>query len=161
TCSGSASTKIPSGIAPITCAASSMYSQPGRLPEITATVSPRRRPRLASPRATARTWAAYCPHVTSRQMPYFFSRSATRSARAPGNVAWSGAGARARASLHRLQHLAQVGLDHRGILLHLGGRALGDLLPEVEHDHPVRDVHHHAHVVLDHHHREVLHLPDV
>src|SRR6266478_8449092 len=44
---------------------------------------------------------------------------------------------------------SKVGLDHVGVALDLGGRALGDLPAEVEHDHPVRHLHHEAHVVLD------------
>src|SRR6185295_10456265 len=64
-------------------------------------------------------------------------------------------------ALDRLRRFAEIGLDHRGILLHLGGRALGDLPAEVEHGHAVGDVHHDPHVVLDHHHRQALHLLDV
>ncbi len=44
---------------------------------------------------------------------------------------------------------AEVGADHLGIGAHLLGRAGGDHLAEVEHHHPVGEVHHHAHVVLD------------
>src|SRR5260370_34824398 len=47
----------------------------------------------------------------------------------------------------------QVGLDHERVRLHLGGRSLRDLLPEIEHDDPAGDVHHDAHVVLDEDHR--------
>src|SRR5215468_4688097 len=43
----------------------------------------------------------------------------------------------------------EVGLDHLGIALDLGGRALGDLATEVEHHHLVGNLHHQAHVVLD------------
>src|SRR5439155_25821651 len=42
---------------------------------------------------------------------------------------------------------SKVGLDHVGVALDLGGRALGDLPAEVEPDHPVRHLHHEAHVV--------------
>ena len=44
---------------------------------------------------------------------------------------------------------AEVGLDHLLVLLHLGGRALGDLLAVVEHGEPVAQAHHQLHVVLD------------
>ena len=42
---------------------------------------------------------------------------------------------------------------HLRIVDHLVRLSLGDLAAEVEHDHPVRDVHDHADVVLDHDHR--------
>src|SRR5262245_12699610 len=51
---------------------------------------------------------------------------------------------RASAMLH-----SQIGVEDGRVLAHGVGRALGDLAPVVEHRHPVRDVHHHAHVVLD------------
>src|SRR2546425_7908604 len=51
---------------------------------------------------------------------------------------------------------SEVGLDHVRVLLDLGGRALRDLPPEVEHDHAVGDLHHEAHVVL---HEEHGHAP--
>src|SRR2546429_5122339 len=41
------------------------------------------------------------------------------------------------------------------------GGALGDLLAEVQHGDAVRDVHDHAHVVLDHHHGQALDPRDV
>src|SRR5687767_6321329 len=43
----------------------------------------------------------------------------------------------------------EVGVEHGLVLADLFGRSLGDLATVVEHDHPVGDVHHHAHVVLD------------
>src|SRR5579883_194981 len=43
----------------------------------------------------------------------------------------------------------EIGVDHRLVAPHLVGRAVGDLAAVVEHDDAVRDVHHHAHVVLD------------
>src|SRR4029453_2359901 len=43
----------------------------------------------------------------------------------------------------------EVGVHHHLVLADDLGRAVGDLPAVVEHDHPVRDVHDHAHVVLD------------
>src|SRR5262245_8361337 len=43
----------------------------------------------------------------------------------------------------------QVGVDHRRVRAHLVRRPVGDLAPVVERDHVLRDVHDHAHVVLD------------
>src|SRR5262245_13982455 len=147
-------------MAPADWAASSTYSHAGRFPEITATLSPRSSPSWTRPSVTAFTWAAYCAHVTSCQMPYFFSRSATWS---PSRRAWadSTCGNVPASTSGDLEVFAQVRFHHDRILLDLGGRTLGDLLAEVEHGHPVGDVHDHAHVVLDHHHREALHLLDV
>ncbi len=44
---------------------------------------------------------------------------------------------------------AEIGLDHRGIALHLGRCALGDLAAELDHVDVVADVEHEAHVVVD------------
>src|SRR5207247_1962636 len=44
---------------------------------------------------------------------------------------------------------AEVGLDDPRIVADRVGRALGDLLAEVQHGHAVGDSHHHRHVVLD------------
>ena len=44
---------------------------------------------------------------------------------------------------------AQIGLDDLGVLLDFRRRTLGDLLPEVQDDDPVRNVHHGRHVMLD------------
>src|SRR5437899_4900526 len=44
---------------------------------------------------------------------------------------------------------AQVGVEDGLVLAHFVGRSVGDLAPVVQDDHAVRDVHHHAHVVLD------------
>ena len=46
-------------------------------------------------------------------------------------------------------------LDHALVALDLLGRALGDLLPVIEHGHAIRDPHHHLHIVLDHQDRQV------
>mmetsp|Transcript_2863 Transcript_2863/g.4911 ORF Transcript_2863/g.4911 Transcript_2863/m.4911 type:complete len:324 (+) Transcript_2863:201-1172(+) len=45
----------------------------------------------------------------------------------------------------------QVGIDHFLVVAHLVRRAVPDLLAVVHHDHPVGQVHHHAHVMLDQH----------
>src|SRR5467141_1116917 len=46
----------------------------------------------------------------------------------------------------------QVGLDDRGIALHFRGTPFSDLLAVIQHQHPVADIHHQAHVVLDEQH---------
>src|SRR5882762_859565 len=46
----------------------------------------------------------------------------------------------------------QVGLDDFGIALHFRGTPFGDLLAVIQHQHPVADIHHQAHVVLDEQH---------
>src|SRR5687767_12711584 len=52
---------------------------------------------------------------------------------------------------HSCLHLrAEVGADHVGMMLHLVGLAGGDGGAEVEHHHPVSQVHDEAHVVLHH-----------
>src|SRR5262249_59102644 len=48
---------------------------------------------------------------------------------------------------------AQVGGDDLRVGPHLVGKAIGDLPSVVAHHHPVGDVHHHRHVVLDQRHR--------
>jgi hypothetical protein len=55
----------------------------------------------------------------------------------------------------------QIGLDHRRVVPHLVGRAVGQKLAVVEHHDPVRDVHDHAHVVLDQRDRGAELLVDV
>src|ERR1700675_2879857 len=44
---------------------------------------------------------------------------------------------------------AEIGADHHRISLDLSRRSLGDFRAVVHHHHKMRDVHHHAHVVLD------------
>src|SRR5574343_1446228 len=46
---------------------------------------------------------------------------------------------------------AEVSPDHVFVVAHFIGRAVADLLAVVQHHDAVRDVHHHAHVVLDQH----------
>src|SRR5439155_4019176 len=50
---------------------------------------------------------------------------------------------------------SQVGLDHRGVVLHLLRRAVRDLAAEVEHCDALADRHHEVHVVLDEQDRQV------
>ena len=57
--------------------------------------------------------------------------------------------------------LAEVGADDVGVPLHLVGRAGGDRGAEVDDHHPVGEVHHQAHVVLDHDDRDVQLVADV
>src|SRR6185369_12723661 len=45
--------------------------------------------------------------------------------------------------------VTEVSLDHFFVLLHVGGRALGDLLAVIEHSHAVAQAHHQFHVVFD------------
>ena len=57
--------------------------------------------------------------------------------------------------------LAQVGPDHVRVGGHLCGRAGADRPAEVDHHHPVGQVHHQAHVVLDHDDRDAQLVADV
>src|SRR3954469_2047627 len=50
----------------------------------------------------------------------------------------------------------EIGLDHLRIALHFRGPTFRDLLAVVEHHHPIADIHHQAHVVLDQQHRNAL-----
>src|ERR1700752_625476 len=63
--------------------------------------------------------------------PYAASRPRTSSIRVTGSRSRRGA--------------PEIRLDDSLIVLHLGGRALGDLATEVEHDDPVGDPHHQLH----------------
>src|SRR5262245_28175494 len=56
-------------------------------------------------------------------------------------------------SMKKLMSDSQVGVDDFLVALDLGGHPVGDLAAVVEHHHAIRDVHHHAHVVLDQHER--------
>src|SRR5262249_13248493 len=49
---------------------------------------------------------------------------------------------------------AEIRFDHARVAANGRGRALGDLLAEVQHGHAVRDTHHDRHVVLDQQQRE-------
>ncbi len=53
------------------------------------------------------------------------------------------------ASLPRLAVFAQVGLQDRGVVLDLLGRAGGDGAAEIQDRHPLAEVHDHPHLVLD------------
>ena len=56
---------------------------------------------------------------------------------------------------------AEVRPDHLGVPLDLVGGSGADGDPEVHHHHPVGEVHHQPHVVLDHHDRDVQLVADV
>src|SRR5262245_37092425 len=56
---------------------------------------------------------------------------------------------------------AEVRVDHALVAAHLIGRAVCDLAAIIEHHHAVRQIHHHAHVVLDQHHRRAHLVIDV
>ena len=60
--------------------------------------------------------------------------------------------ARPRAARVTAAGVPEVGLDDARVVADLGGRALGDLAAEVEHDDLVGDRHDHRHVVLDEQH---------
>src|SRR3984893_1391553 len=114
--------------------------------------SPLRRPREAKPSAKSRTWSWYWSQVHVCHIPLSFSRMAGRSASSRalrrsrrGRVVRSATSA----SIGRGLGVPEIGLDHLGIRPDIVGRALGDLLPHVEHRDPIRDVHHDSHVVLD------------
>src|SRR4030095_155772 len=100
-------------------------------------------------------------------MPRSFSRMAGRwaSSRAfrcnsRGRVVgW--VSAMSAASVSRTLGLSEIGLDDARIGADLVRGAVGDLLPHVEHGHAVRDVHDHAHVVLDEYHGDAPLLVDV
>src|SRR6184192_2792487 len=118
---------------------------------MTESLSLRLKPSAARPRAMSRTWSWYWRQVNVCQMPRSFSRMAGRPAywaalrsRQRGRVSRS-----AITSLRRRLGVAEIGLDHLRIGADLGGGAIGDLDAHVEYRHPVRDVHHHTHVVLD------------
>src|SRR5437879_1878305 len=88
------------------------------------------------------------PSATSEYMSPAATPPIRTSAKKRGLLAMSANGATSPASTSVMGH-AQVGVEHRLVLAHLLGRAVGDLAPVVEHDHAVGDVHDHAHVVLD------------
>src|SRR5262245_41418270 len=71
----------------------------------------------------------------------------------------SRAGIRSTPSRSRLA--PEIGADDVGVALDLGRAALGDLPPEVEHDHAIGHLHDQAHVVLDQQHRGAAVIPDL
>src|SRR5437667_10635904 len=114
--------------------------------------SPRVNPSAARPRAKSRTWSWYSRHVKDCQIPRSFSRMAVREAcsrarcwSSRGIVSASVTGASGGSGLG----LSQIRLDDEWVRADLVGRALGDLAAHVEHGDAIRDVHDHAHVVLD------------
>src|SRR5579885_373529 len=55
------------------------------------------------------------------------------------------------AALHSLfpKFLAEIGLNHIWIGLHLGWRAERDGAPKIQHQHSIRDAHHQRHIMLN------------
>ena len=100
------------------------------------------------------------PSLTTRLQPLRMLTSGMYPA-TETRVALEDASDRSTSSLHRLELLveqrlalvgAEVGVDHRRVGASLVGRALGDHPALGHHDHPVGDVVHHVHVVLDEQH---------
>src|SRR5262245_32019589 len=112
---------------------------------MTESVWPRPKPSTARPRARSRTWSRYSRQVSVCQIPRSFSRMA-------GRAAWISAlrsSRRGSVSASAMLDLAEIRRDDPAIGAHLVGLAFGDLLAHVEDRDPIRDVHDHAHVVLD------------
>src|SRR5690348_16504842 len=89
------------------------------------------------PRATREYMspAARPPMITSARK----AGAPAMSFRGPTSTAW-----RSSSMAH-----PEVGVDHALVGAHLVGPPVRDLPPVVERHDPIRDVHHHAHVVLD------------
>src|SRR6266545_3294782 len=86
------------------------------------------------------------PRATSEYMRPAARPPIRTSTRKAGVPSMSLKGLRKMAS--SMRH-SEVGVDHGLVSPHLVRSAVGDLAPVVERDHAIRDVHHHAHVVLD------------
>src|SRR6266849_10774723 len=140
------------GTPPRHCAATCAQYRRGRLSPITESRSPRANPRAARPSAKSRTCSSYSRHVQDCQIPRSFSRMAGRSPRSRA-LRWSKRGSVVRSatcpSIGCALGVSEICLDDLGVRTDIVRRSLGDLLPHVEHGHPVRDVHHDPHVVLD------------
>src|SRR5881409_1670738 len=102
--------------------------------------SPRLKPSAARPSAKSRTCARYSAQVYDCQMPRSFSRIAVRVASSfalrssrRGSVASSATAGLLGAPLG----IPEVRLDDGRVGAHLVGRPLCDLLPHVEHRHPI------------------------
>src|SRR5512146_1669540 len=55
-------------------------------------------------------------------------------------------------------HSAEIGFDHRRVVLHLFGQAMCDARAELHDDEPIREIHHEVHVVLDQQYAHALRL---
>src|SRR5262245_52108248 len=112
---------------------------------MTESVWPRPKPSAARTRARSRTWSRYPRQVSVCQIPRSFSLMADRTALIPALRI----DRRGSVSVSAMLDLAEIRRDDPAIGAHLVGLALGDLLAHVEDRDPIRDVHDHAHVVLD------------
>src|SRR5207302_1529837 len=101
------------------------------------------------------------PSATSEYISPAKTPPISTSTRNAGVPAMSLNGATAIAYRSSIMGDAQICVEHRLVAPHLGGRAVGDLPAVVQHDHPVGDVHDHAHVVLDERDRRAELLIDV
>src|SRR5213593_1383945 len=89
------------------------------------------------------------PRATSEYMsPAAMPPMSTSTRKAPLPI-MSANGATRTARSSSIMSDPEVGVHHHLVLPDDLGRAVGDLPAVVEHHHPVRDVHDHAHVVLD------------
>src|SRR5258705_10728258 len=89
------------------------------------------------------------PSATREYMSPAARPPISTSTRKLGAPAMSLMGATSTAYARSSMGHTQVGVDHALVGPDLVGSAVGDLAAVVERDHAVRDVHHHAHVVLD------------
>src|SRR5215813_9694220 len=55
----------------------------------------------------------------------------------------------------------EIGFRHRRVAPHPGGRAFGNLAAEIEHMHPVGNIHDNPHLVLDHQHGDAELVADI
>src|SRR5438094_715998 len=87
------------------------------------------------------------PSATSEYISPAKTPPISTSTRNAGAPAMSLNGATAIAYRSSIMGDAQICVEHRLVAPHLGGRAVGDLPAVVQHDHPVGDVHDHAHAL--------------
>ncbi len=96
------------------------------------------------------TTARISPLRTWRSIPSS-ARTAPRYVTSPRDAQQFRAGIVSAALGQRRLGLAEIRFDHGGIALHLGRCAVGELGAAMHHDDAIRDRHHRAHVVFDHH----------
>src|SRR4029450_9450016 len=89
------------------------------------------------------------PRATREYMSPAARPPITTSARNVGAPSMSFTGPTTIAYSRSSMRPPEVGVEDALVRPHLVRPAVGDLAPVVERDHPVRDVHDHAHVVLD------------